>query len=411
MSIGELVAFNAYVALLVWPLAHHRHDRLVGAARRRRARAGPRGALDGAHRGRPAPSAGPAGPPGRAIASAPSASTTSASATTPPAPVLDGFDLVHRAGRVGRAGRCHRLRQVDGGPAAGPLLRRRRRRHRARRDRPAPAPPARPAARGGHRVRGHLPLPRHGRGQHRVRRPRRARSIASSGPPTLAGATEFVDDLPDGYDTLLGERGFSLSGGQRQRIAIARAILADPRVLVLDDATSAVDPSKEHEIRGALATVMADRTTIVIAHRAGHHRAGRPRGAARRRARRRRPARTRSCSTAASATARCSRRGPHATQRRSRTTPTSRPCPPAPVRRWAEHVELRRRRPRGPARPRGHEAGPAPDGARWLAPVRRDVVLSVVLIAGSTVVHAGRPHPRALRHRRRAHASWRRRGP
>ena len=83
----------------------------------------------------------------------------------------------------------------------------------------------------------------------------------------LAGATEFIDELPDGYGTLLGERGFSLSGGQRQRIAIARAILADPRVLVLDDATSAVDPSKEHEIRGALATVMDDRTTLVIAHR------------------------------------------------------------------------------------------------------------------------------------------------
>src|SRR4029079_6783562 len=84
----------------------------------------------------------------------------------------------------------------------------------------------------------------------------------------LAGATEFVHELPNGYDTLLGERGFSLSGGQRQRIAIARAILADPRVLVLDDATSAVDPSKEHEIRDALATVLHCRTTIVIAHRA-----------------------------------------------------------------------------------------------------------------------------------------------
>ena len=83
----------------------------------------------------------------------------------------------------------------------------------------------------------------------------------------LAGAHEFVTNLPGGYDTVLGERGFSLSGGQRQRIAIARAIVADPRVLVLDDATSAVDPTKEHEIRDALATVMRNRTTIVIAHR------------------------------------------------------------------------------------------------------------------------------------------------
>ena len=85
----------------------------------------------------------------------------------------------------------------------------------------------------------------------------------------LAGADEFIEHLPEGYDTMLGERGYSLSGGQRQRIAIARAILADPRLLILDDATSAVDPSKEHEIREAMATVMRHRTTIVIAHRPG----------------------------------------------------------------------------------------------------------------------------------------------
>jgi ATP-binding cassette subfamily B protein len=84
----------------------------------------------------------------------------------------------------------------------------------------------------------------------------------------LAGAHDFIESLPDGYATAIGERGYSLSGGQRQRIAIARAILADPRVLILDDATSSVDPTKEHEIRDALTEVMRGRTTIVIAHRA-----------------------------------------------------------------------------------------------------------------------------------------------
>ena len=83
----------------------------------------------------------------------------------------------------------------------------------------------------------------------------------------LAGAEEFVERLPEGYETMIGERGYSLSGGQRQRIAIARAILADPKVLILDDATSAVDAAKEHEIRAALAEVMRGRTTLVIAHR------------------------------------------------------------------------------------------------------------------------------------------------
>lgn len=83
----------------------------------------------------------------------------------------------------------------------------------------------------------------------------------------LAGADEFIEDLNDGYDTMIGERGFALSGGQRQRISIARAILADPRVLILDDATSAVDPTKEHQIRDALSEATKGRTTIIIAHR------------------------------------------------------------------------------------------------------------------------------------------------
>ncbi len=82
-----------------------------------------------------------------------------------------------------------------------------------------------------------------------------------------AQAAGFIEALPDGYDTRVGERGLTLSGGQRQRIAIARALLADPRILVLDDATSSVDASTEQAIKVALREVMAGRTTFVIAHR------------------------------------------------------------------------------------------------------------------------------------------------
>ena len=83
----------------------------------------------------------------------------------------------------------------------------------------------------------------------------------------LAQAKEFIDRLPDGYDTMVGERGITLSGGQRQRIAIARALIVDPRVLVLDDATASVDATTESQIKQGLREVMRDRTTIIIAHR------------------------------------------------------------------------------------------------------------------------------------------------
>ncbi|WP_121747097.1 ABC transporter ATP-binding protein [Streptomyces sp. E2N166] len=82
-----------------------------------------------------------------------------------------------------------------------------------------------------------------------------------------AQAHRFISELPDGYDTTVGEHGLTLSGGQRQRVALARAILTDPRLLVLDDATSAVDARVEHEIHEALKEVMRGRTTLLIAHR------------------------------------------------------------------------------------------------------------------------------------------------
>ena len=82
-----------------------------------------------------------------------------------------------------------------------------------------------------------------------------------------AGAEEFILQLPDGYETVVGERGYTLSGGQRQRIAIARTLLVNPPILVLDDATSAVDVQVEQEIHDALRVLMEGRTTLIVAHR------------------------------------------------------------------------------------------------------------------------------------------------
>jgi ATP-binding cassette, subfamily B, bacterial len=83
----------------------------------------------------------------------------------------------------------------------------------------------------------------------------------------VSGADEFINELPDGYDTVLGEQGMTLSGGQRQRLALARTLITDPAILVLDDATSAIDPRLEIQIHQALRQVTGQRTTLLIAHR------------------------------------------------------------------------------------------------------------------------------------------------
>ena len=83
----------------------------------------------------------------------------------------------------------------------------------------------------------------------------------------MAQLHDFVDGLPDGYDTWVGERGITLSGGQRQRLGIARTLLTDPPILILDDSTSSVDVGTEYRLQQALSRVIEGRTTFVIAHR------------------------------------------------------------------------------------------------------------------------------------------------
>ena len=180
----------------------------------------------------------------------------------------------------------------------------------------------------------------------------------SSGRPGWPAPTSSSPTCPRATTPRIGERGFSLSGGQRQRIAIARAILADPRVLILDDATSAVDPTKEHEIRDALAEVMHGPHHDRDRPPPGHDRPGRPGRAARRRPGRRRGHPRRAAGHRAPATARCSPPRP-TTRTSARPSPTrQRPS------RWGvgPDVDAGRRQRRGPPRLAGGPAGPPPHG-------------------------------------------------
>jgi ATP-binding cassette subfamily B protein len=266
LTLGELVAFNVYVVMLIWPL---RMLGMILAQAQRAAAAGERvwevletePVIADVSSGRPLPDTGPAGGRGEVRFEG------VRFAYAPELPVvLDGFDLVVPAGQSVA---------LVGATGAGKTT------------------VARLIPRFYDVVEGRVVVDGIDVRDLRLRHLRKAvgivfedtflfsdsigANIAFADPDApmeavvraarLAGAHEFIEALPDGYATAIGERGYSLSGGQRQRIAIARAILADPRVLILDDATSSVDPTKEHEIRDALTEVMRGRTTIVIAHR------------------------------------------------------------------------------------------------------------------------------------------------
>ncbi len=367
-----------------------------------------------------------------------------------------------RAGRDGRARRRVGIGEVDGEPAPPPLLRRagrrdpHRRRRRARRHarlasatrsascsrtRSSSPTPCAPTSRTGGPTR---PTPRSSA--------RHASPVRTSSSPSC----------PLGYDTVVGERGLTLSGGQRQRISIARAVLTDPRVLVLDDATSSVDARTEEQIHATLREIMVDRTTVLIAHRRstlrladrivlvhdGQRRRERhPRGAARDVG-----ARTARCSTAPATTSTTDERstppttrptvGPRSRRRsgtrdergRGRHAPSSPPAAPAVARTgWAaaaavprgiggghraradaraarrgRRAPARRRRPRRRRRRRGRGQRGLPAPRRSSAPTAARCSSASRSIVRRHAAHARRPVPRAAGPQRRACSSTRR---
>ena len=162
---------------------------------------------------------------------------------------------------------CHRRRQVDAREARRPLLRPAERPRPGRRPRPSRRDRALAALAARHRAAGELPVLRDDPRQHRVRGAGCERRRRPRGRRARSARTSSSRRLPDGYDTEVGERGVHLSAGQRQLVAFARAAAADPRILILDEATSNVDVRTESQIEHGLRRLLAGRTAIVIAHR------------------------------------------------------------------------------------------------------------------------------------------------
>ena len=247
ITLGTFVAFSTYLAQLVGPVRMLAMVLTVG----QQARAGVERVLElidtePSHR-RTAPRTLPADAPATV-----EFDDVSFGYDAERRPVLDGFELRDPARRDPRRRRLLRLRQVHRLAAAAPLLRRdarRRPRRRPRRPRADPRLAARRDRAGPRGLASSSPTPSAPTSPTAARTPPRSEIETAA---RAAQADGFIAELPDGYDTKVGEHGLTLSGGQRQRVALARAILTDPRLLVLDDATSAVDARVEHEIHEAL---------------------------------------------------------------------------------------------------------------------------------------------------------------
>ena len=272
ISVGEFVAFNAYLVMLSWPMIAFGWVTNIlqrGMASWKRMLE----VLDAAARDRRS----------RRVARRPRGGHPRRDRDPRPDVHLSDVDRArarprvapHRGGRDGGLHRRHRFGQVDAHQPAAAAARAAARHHLPRRRRRAGDSAGDAAWRDRIRAAGAVSLLGHDCREHRVRRrqpagpSRRRRSLDARirAAAAIARLDKDVETFPKGYDTLVGERGITLSGGQKQRTAIARALMVDPRLLILDDALSAVDTYTEEEILTRLRGVMRQRTSLIVSHR------------------------------------------------------------------------------------------------------------------------------------------------